>query len=323
MARDDEIMAEGSEDRVGLEDIIDRDTHAKILFTGLDSAGKTSIILALQREISQIALLKPTRQAQRKIFEYLGHQIADWDLGGQARYRIAYLKQPDKYFDRTSVCIYVIDIQDRIRLSESLSYFTDVINQFKKLQITPLIYVFFHKLDPDFVKEYQMRIDGQLSEIKDRIRAVVHKEFDVIFVKTTIQELWTIISAFSQILLRLYPQSELMDKTVQEFAEKIQAEAMIILDQNSLVICQYFQNEPAQELVSATVPYFLTLNDSFTRATHDDKKMIVDRNKKVFFFNAFYIEKIKNPLYLVIMKAENDFPEDEIQSFIKMFKPLV
>ena len=36
----------------------------KILFTGLDTAGKTSIILALQREFSQIAFLKPTKQAQ-------------------------------------------------------------------------------------------------------------------------------------------------------------------------------------------------------------------------------------------------------------------
>ena len=50
----------------------EKEEAQKILFTGLDSAGKTSIILALQREISQIAVLKPTRQAQRKIFEYLG-----------------------------------------------------------------------------------------------------------------------------------------------------------------------------------------------------------------------------------------------------------
>ena len=90
-----------------------REISEKILFTGLDNSGKTSIIKVLQKEISQIAMLKPTRQAQRKIFEYLGRDISEWDLGGQEKYRIAYLKEPTKYFDRSNVCIYVIDIQDR------------------------------------------------------------------------------------------------------------------------------------------------------------------------------------------------------------------
>jgi hypothetical protein len=314
-------MAE--EENNSLENIIDRSEQSKILFTGLDTAGKTSIILALQREISQIAMLKPTRQAQRKIFEYLGRQIAEWDLGGQARYRIAYLKQPDKYFDRTAVCIYVIDLQDKQRLGESLSYFNDVITQFKKLEISPLIYIFFHKMDPDFVKENQMRLDGQISDIKAKISKIVNQEFEVNFYKTTIYDLWTIISAFSQILLRLYPQSELVDKTIGEFAQKIKADAMIILDHNSLVISQYFKDEPSRDLLSSTVPYFLTLNDSFVRAMNENHKMIVDRGGKIFYYNNFTIEKIRTPLNIIIMKSTSEFPEDEIVSFMRMFKPLL
>ncbi|MHA1856854.1 MAG: ADP-ribosylation factor-like protein, partial [Promethearchaeota archaeon] len=89
---------------------VSRETTEKILFTGLDNSGKTSIIKVLQKEISQIAMLKPTRQAQRKIFEYLGKDISEWDLGGQKRYRISYLREPTKYFDRSNVCIYVIDV---------------------------------------------------------------------------------------------------------------------------------------------------------------------------------------------------------------------
>jgi GTPase SAR1 family protein len=306
-----------------LEDIIDRSEQSKILFTGLDTAGKTSIILALQREISQIAMLKPTRQAQRKIFEYLGKQIAEWDLGGQARYRIAYLKQPDKYFDRTAVCIYVIDLQDRARLGESISYFNDVIQQFKKLQITPLIYIFFHKLDPDYLKENLLRIESMISDVKSKIGKIVNNEFEVNFSKTTIYDLWSVVSSFSQILLRLYPQSELVDKTVKEFSSKIKAEAMIVLDHNSLVISQYFKDDASKDVLQSTVPYFLTLNDSFTRALSDNRKMIVERSGKVFYFNSFPIEKIKHPLNIIIMKEKNDFPEEEISSFVKIFKPLL
>jgi len=93
-----------------LEFLKDDSEASKILFTGLDGAGKTSIILALQREFSKIALLSPTRGAQRRIFEYLGKDIAEWDLGGQDSYRIAYIKNPGKYFDGTEIAIYVIDI---------------------------------------------------------------------------------------------------------------------------------------------------------------------------------------------------------------------
>ena len=301
----------------------DKEDASKILFTGLDSAGKTSIILALQREISQIAVLKPTRQAQRKIFEYLGRQIAEWDLGGQARYRIAYLKQPSKYFDRTSVCIYVIDVQDRERLGESVSYFADVIKQFRALKIQPLIYVFFHKMDPEFLKENLQRVNGMISDVKDKISKVVNNEFGVAFYKTTIYDLWSIISAFSQILLKLYPQSELVDKSTKEFSEKIHAEGIIVLDSNSLIIAQYYQNDTVKELLSNTTPYFLTLNDSFVGTSQGGQKMVVERSGHGFYFNQFIIDKVKTPFFIIIMKPKNIFPEEEIESFIRMFKPLI
>ena len=100
----------------------------KILFTGLDGAGKSSIILALQREFSRIAITKPTKGAQRRIFTLMGREISEWDLGGQKSYRISYLKNPSKYFDDTEIAIYVIDILDVSRIPESLSYLIDVIN---------------------------------------------------------------------------------------------------------------------------------------------------------------------------------------------------
>ena len=68
---------------------------------GLDFAGKTSIILALKREFSQIALIEPTRGAERSNFKLLGREISEWDLGGQKRYLVSYLNNPNKFFDKT------------------------------------------------------------------------------------------------------------------------------------------------------------------------------------------------------------------------------
>ena len=44
----------------------------KILFIGLDGAGKTSIISALHSEFSKIALIEPTRGVQRSSFKLMG-----------------------------------------------------------------------------------------------------------------------------------------------------------------------------------------------------------------------------------------------------------
>ena len=301
---------------------------SKILFTGLDNSGKTSIILALQREFSQIATLKPTRQAQRKIFEYLQHKIAEWDLGGQAHYRIAYLKSPSKYFDKTSVCIYVIDIQDEVRLGESLSYLKDVITQFQKLEITPPIYIFLHKFDPTLKKNAPVETAKKLLEIKNKASEIIGKTHTTEFFKTSIYDPWTVMASFSKILLSLYPQSELVDKTIKEFAEKNEAEAVLVLDMNSLIIGQYFKNEEARTTLESSTPYFLTLHDSFQNAETESKskstkRMIIERSGKGFFFDEIKHRDDQKPLYILMMKDKKEFSEKEIETFMKIFNDIV
>ncbi|MCF2140840.1 MAG: hypothetical protein K9W44_12360 [Candidatus Lokiarchaeota archaeon] len=297
-----------------------RESEDKILFTGLDNSGKTSIIYSLKREISQIALLKPTRQAQRQIFKYLGKQISEWDLGGQELYRIAYLKEPTKFFDHTSVCIYTIDIQDSKRYDEALSYFRDVIIQFKKLQINPLIYVFFHKADPEYLKLNSVHIKGKLIDLQERIKKIVNEEFNVTFFETTIYELWTIMSSFSQILLQLYPLSHLLDETIGQFSEKVNSNASIVLDQNSLLIAKYFKDETSKRIIQNSTPYFLTLLDSLDKNSGESKEMLVNRAEKQFFIARFPLEKTSGWIYLIIMREQSESPisQQEIDAYIKI-----
>ena len=289
-----------------------KQTAEKILFTGLDNGGKTSVIKVLQKQYSQIAILKPTRNAQRRIFEFLGKAISEWDLGGQEKYRIAFLKEPTKYFDNTSVCIYILDMQDKRRIQESLSYFKDVISTFKKLNITPFIFFMFHKFDPDYEKE---------------VRNIVAKAFNTTFLQTTIFDLWSIIHSFSQILLKLYPQSDLLDKTIQEFAERIQCEAAIVLDENSLVIGQYFQDDESKTILANSTPYFLTLSDSLERdSKNKSSSMAVERNSKLFYMDNFHIERAKGPLFLLLLKdlsIEKTFNKEKVDAFIEILKSIL
>ncbi|QEE16481.1 ADP-ribosylation factor-like protein [Promethearchaeum syntrophicum] len=304
-----------------------REISEKILFTGLDNSGKTSIIKVLQKEISQIAMLKPTRQAQRKIFEFLGNDISEWDLGGQEKYRIAYLKEPTKYFDRSNVCIYVIDIQDRGRMEESISYFSDVIKEFRKLEISPLIYIFFHKFDPTYAKNEGIHLEGLISQLKDEIRNIIEEEFNVSYSNTTIYDLWSIISSFSDLLLKIFPQSELLDKTIQEFAESLDSNcnAILVLDSNSLVIGQFFENEESKQILTKSTPYFLTLNDSLEDDVQGEQSMIIERGNKRFFTDQFRIKRASEPLFLIIMtpKRGEHLLREKIDSFITLLQGII
>ncbi|MFX0038368.1 MAG: ADP-ribosylation factor-like protein [Promethearchaeota archaeon] len=297
----------------------------KLLFTGLDDAGKTSIILSLQREFSKIAILSPTRGAQRRIFDFLGKEISEWDLGGQLAYRIAYLKNPGKYFEGTEIAIYVIDVQNKPRMSEAISYFKDVIEQFKKLDIEPPIYVFLHKYDPALRRSAQNEMEATVIDIKDKLRATKYKE--IYYYETSIYDFGSIITAMSEILLSLYPKSELIEKTIVEFAKKVDSEGMVVIDDNSLVIGSYYKDDEIRHILTASMPYFLTLHDSFeyTGVSEERSKgrMIVQRFGKNFIFKQITLKQSAMPYYLLLLKDEPIFHKEDLESFANLLKEIL
>lgn len=297
----------------------------KVLFTGLDDAGKTSIILSLQREFSKIAILSPTRGAQRRIFNFLGKEISEWDLGGQLAYRIAYLKNPGKYFEGTEIAIYVIDIQNKSRIPEATGYFKDVIEQFKELEIEPPIYVFLHKFDPALRRSAQNEMELLIIDLKDKLRETKYKE--IYYYETSIYDFGSIITAMSEILLSLYPKSELIEKTIHEFAKKVNSEGVVIIDDNSLIIGSYYKDDETRHLLTASTPYFLTLHDSFQFTSPMEEKyenrMIVQRFGKNFIFKQITLKKESEPYYLILLKEDPVFRKEDLESFANLLKEIL
>jgi GTPase SAR1 family protein len=305
----------------------DKEEPHKILFTGLDTAGKSTIILAIQREFSKIALLKPTRGAQRRIFEFLGKDIAEWDLGGQISYRISYLKNPDKYFDGTEILIYVIDIQNQSRIPEALSYLKDVVGQLKNLEIEPPIYVFFHKSDPALLRNAINEMQTIKVELKEKIKNAANYK-QLFFYDTSIYNLPSIIKAMSEILLNLYPKSELIEKTINEFARKVDSEGVVMIDDNSLIIGSFYKNQEIKNLLSASTPYFLTLNDSFQftevlPGRKEENNMIVQRFGKNFVFKQLKLKEDSPPYYLLMLKQDPTLNEDDFDTFANLLKEIL
>lgn len=298
----------------------------KVLFTGLDDAGKTSIILSLQREFSKIAVLSPTRGAQRRVFDFLGKEIAEWDLGGQISYRISYLKNPSKFFDGTEIAIYVIDIQNKPRIPEAISYFKDVVEQFNELEIEPPIYVFLHKYDPALRRGALNEMQDLIIELKEQVKkATDYKE--LYFYETSIYDFSSIIRAMSEILLSLYPKSELIEKTIIEFAKKIESEGVVVIDDNSLVIGAYYKNDETKHLLTASSPYFLTLSDSLQYTGVQDNrfedKMILQRFGKNFIFKKISLKKNTTPYYLLLLKKDPSIQKEEIETLVNLLKQII
>jgi GTPase SAR1 family protein len=301
---------------------------SKLLFTGLDNAGKTTIIYGLQREFSKIAFLKPTRGAQRRIFEFMGREIAEWDLGGQISYRISYLKNPGKYFDDTEIAIYVIDVQNRIRLPEAISYLKDVVDQFEKLEIAPPIYIFLHKYDPALRRNALNEMKNLEVEIKEKIkRSVKYKQ--IFYYNTSIYDLPSIISAMSEILLSLYSKSELIEKTIIEFGKKTYSDGIVLLDDNSLIIGSYYKDDETKNLLSASTPYFLTLNDSFVftevqpSRQEEENHMVVQRFGRNFLFKQLSLKEGLNPYYILMLKQDTHINKEDIDCFSNLLREIL
>ncbi|MFW9898769.1 MAG: ADP-ribosylation factor-like protein [Candidatus Thorarchaeota archaeon] len=296
----------------------------KILFTGLDNAGKTSIILALQREFSKIANIEPSRGAQRRIFKYLGHNIAEWDLGGQISYRISYLKNPGKYFDNTEIAIYVIDVQHKDRIPESLSYLKDVVIQFNSLEIEPPIYIFFHKVDPTLIPDDDL--DNFLLSLQVKIKELLDYK-KLFFHRTSIYDLSSIMTVISEIFLKLYPKANLIQKTMEDFAIKSKADGIELIDENSLIVGSYYKNNVTKDILNQSTPYFLSLNESFqyseVSAVYLEEKMVIHRYGRYFLFTNFTVRKGSPPYYLLAIREDPDINNEEYLAFVKLLREIL
>lgn len=88
-----------------------KEKEMRILFLGLDNAGKSSVIKAFMGQ--SIDDLSPTLGFEIKAVECLGYRLNCWDVGGQSTIR-AYWRN---YFEATDGVVWVVDSTDRERMA--------------------------------------------------------------------------------------------------------------------------------------------------------------------------------------------------------------
>ncbi|HUY00840.1 MAG TPA: ADP-ribosylation factor-like protein [Candidatus Deferrimicrobium sp.] len=212
----------------------------KILVTGIENVGKTSILYSLEKKYSLLGTLSPTKGIDRTSFSIFGYQVSAWDLGGQESYRKGYL-QKNIFFEEADLLIYVIDVIDDKNYDISLDYFQKILKIFSEIKQTPQILIFLNKIDPDIKNKPQIRKNIKL--LLDMFSASNSEGFNFEFFETSIFDEWSLVNAFSTGLRKLSNKTEILSNSLADLAKKIMANAMILMNQNGYLLAEYAIDE--------------------------------------------------------------------------------
>lgn len=214
---------------------------AKISFLGLDNAGKTSILIALDRKynfIEEIEKLKPTVRVERSSFKFLETEIYKHDFGGQTKFREEYLKDKDKYLSDTSLLFYVMDIQDEDRFKESLEYFEQIAGYFKDINQKLPILIMLHKCDPKLKED--KKLTRRIRELKKDFFGWLPYH-DIYFFESSIYDIYSLIDAFSFGLSQIFPKKELIDKYIESVGKEFNTTALLLFSENGIAMSEYYK----------------------------------------------------------------------------------
>jgi len=287
----------------------------KILMTGLDRAGKTSYLHAVKKRYSEIIKTLPTKgvaRSEEKIFEEQNSTISVWDLGGQKAYRDKFIEQRKVYLYNVDLLFYFIDVQDSPRINESIDLFSKVIDSLIELEEFPPIVICLNKCDPDIKKSDDIR--ANIKFIVEKI-SDISKQFFIKIFETSIFDGFSLVSAYSYGLSQLSPNRELFENQLKHFAKKINSEAILLLNENGIILSNYSRMGISEQVFEISAPHFQTLYKTFKefKLLKQDfliSSGITDESKKIIF-KRIIVEKYN--LYL-LMFMEKDLNLDKIEN---------
>ncbi|MBD3215493.1 MAG: hypothetical protein GF311_22980 [Candidatus Lokiarchaeota archaeon] len=291
----------------------------KVIFSGLDKAGKTSFLLGVKKKYSEIIKSLPTKGVDRSREHLLSEessQIMIWDLGGQEKYLDRYFEQSKVYLYNIDLLFFFVDIQDSERLDSSLALFRRIINSLNELDEFPPIVVCLNKYDPDL--KDSIEIDKNVEYMKKNLKKLSDRFFVKIF-KTSIFAHWSLISAYSFGLSQLSPNRKLFKQQLKRFARKTKTDAILLLNESGIILSNYSKDDVSGKVFEISAPHFQTLYKTFkefkllkedfiiTSGITDDSKKLVFKKIKVDKYHLYLLILLENQIE--IEKIERNLPD--------------
>jgi small GTP-binding protein len=282
----------------------------KVIISGLDNAGKTSILTALDKKYDfqkDIVQLKPTIRVEYHKMNFLRNNTIFWDMGGQDAYREIYINYQDVYFDATDLLIYVIDIQDTERFENSLEYLDAILTFFTENDMDVPLIITFHKYDPD------LRGDTEIMQNIDELRKKLldkYSSFKILFQQTSIYDIISIVQLVSYGLSvfddKFFELSELLEKYLKQF----ESQALIVFDRNGIIISEYYSDiepEVYVELLESIKEHLFLLKRM------EEETFELDHDISITDHNLFsYLHRLKvgeEPFFISVATRQNQKEE--------------
>jgi len=282
------------------------ESSVKIIISGLDNAGKTSILTALDKKYDfqkEISELKPTIRIEYHQTKFLGNQVHIWDMGGQSQYREVYEKRRDIYFEDTDLLMFIIDIQDEPRFKEALEYLDMVLSFFIENKIDVPVIISFNKFDPDIRGEEE--INNRIIDLRQTILDK-YPHVKTLFQQTSIYDIISVVQLISYGLSvfdkRFFELSELLEMYLEQFS----CASLILFDENGIIISEFYSDEISSDL-------YIELLESIKEHLFLLKRMQEEKAENEFAFFSTeskflsYLHKVKFgeiPLFISILVEE-------------------
>lgn len=251
----------------------------KLLIAGLDYAGKTSILTALNRKYDfqkEVMELKPTFKIEYHTTHFLGRTVRFWDMGGQEKFRRQYENRADMYFGETDLILYIIDVQDSNRFETSMEYLDSIMDYFIETeQDVPLI-IAFHKHDPE------IRSDDSVNNNMEMLRSDImnkYADFNVLFQQTSIYDIISIVQLISYGLSVFDEKFFELSELLEAYIDALNCSSLILFDENGIIISEFYSNVITPELYISLlegIKEHLYLMKRMQEEEYDENHNIVD-----------------------------------------------
>ncbi len=299
------------------------DQIVKILVMGLDNSGKTSIIYTLEQNFASFYSLKPTVSFQiREDFKILGLPIKIWDLGGQKQYRDEYLAKKGFIFGETNLIFFVIDTQDAKRYADAIDYLEKSLEFLIKIGLPPpIVVLLLHKVDPEIKDTKKVR--DNLKILQNLISSsyyISNRVLKIESFETSIYDRENLSRAFISGIFKVFPKTQVIQESLNDFMKNSDADAVILLDENVLILGEASSDDVKHNICQICGPYFANMIEKLLKFNIMPPKVFEAQMEDGWLFQILLQipSKVeKNRFFLVFFSRERSL--DKINKQIPQF----